>query len=457
MRKFLQTFLCVFALFSHGVAIAVQAEESQLFSCPHLQDETRRTLVPVTQGKAGWFFRESDLKSSYQLLLETRDYLARLAKVFAAKGTQLILLPVPPRSLAAPQFLDPSQPMQKEFDPEVVRVAYEDYLTALRDTGIKTVGLLGVMEGYDPEHDLYFFFRRDHHWTPFGAELAAQQAGELLKTEPAYKPEATAEYATEITETLKIKHTLAQEIQRLCTDKIPPEPYPQHVTTVQEEKGEQALFGDVSAAAPLVLLGSSFSAQELFNFAGFLSQETGLEVANYAISAGQLFNAIVSYTSLPEAERLQPDFVLWEALAHYDFNNNSRLFRQIIPAVQGECSADEAVAVRIMRLDGKEKEELFDLQKAKDVTGSGYFLFLHIDDRSLAKFTLEMEYDDGDGEWFTVDRSEHFNNTGRFFIELTDEISSALTRITMDGLGTVHANLEARLCRYPVPPPPEGS
>ncbi len=435
---------------NNKVAISkIKSEGAPLFVCPYLYDESRQTISPISQGNNGWFFRKAGLKNSYQLLAETRQYLKRLVDAFVTQGSQLIILPIPPRSFAVPQFLNFTQPLQADFNFTQAQASYAAYMKQLASTGALVADLRPVVNLYDDKYDMYFFFRRDHHWTPYGANLAAQQLAELINEIAKYDSGSLGGFTTEITEILQMKHSMAKEIQRLCEGKIDAEPYPQYVTIPHKTKGEDALFGDISTAPPIILLGSSFSAQDIFNFAGFISQETGLEVANFAISAGQLFNAITSYVSLPVDERLKPDFIIWEALAHYDFNNGSQFFRQIIPAVGGECSAKEAIATSIIHIGNGGKQVIFDLKKAKNITGSSYFIFLNMSNKELAKFTLELDYLDGDGEWFTIDRSAHFNNSGRFFIELSDEIESSLSRVTIDGFPeNITANLEARLCKY---------
>ena len=63
-----------------------------------------------------------------------------------------------------------------------------------------------------------------------------------------------------------------------------------------------------------------------------------------------------------------------------------------------------------------------------------------------------MEYDDGDGEWFILDRRENFNNSGRFFVELSKEINSNLETVRLIGLPEIDAKIEARLCSIPNKP-----
>lgn len=429
-------------------AIAQQSKsEGVKYNCPYLHDEARRTLSEITQGKDGWFLRAGEITEYFALLPHTKNYLERLTKAFASQGSDLLLLQVPPRTFSAAKYLDPNGYKQGTFNLEDGISYYNAYMDSLKSTGASVVHMLDKMDDVEKGTGLHFFFKRDPHWTPFGAKLAAQKVADVLKKNKKYQQITPSTYKTEKISTSQMKENFAMEIVNLCTDEIPAEPYQLYQTNIQLGKGEDALFGDSSSAAPLVLLGSSFSALRRFNFDGFLSEYTGLDVANFAISAGQLFNSIVSYTSLPKAERLNPDFVLWENLAHYDFNFGDTMFRQAIPAVYGECSAKDAIKIaKINTAGGKKSIKIFDIPSDKKVSGSDYYLFLKTNNMGLSNFTLEMEYSDGDGEWFIIDRREHFNNSGRFFVELSDEIDSSLNKINLIGFPSIKADIEIRLC-----------
>jgi alginate biosynthesis protein AlgX len=438
-------------LLAAGLALAlpfaVQADEGQLYKCPFLHDGSMQLLSPMTQGKEGWFFRAGDMVENYALLPETKGYLTRVAQAFKHEGSDLILVAVPPRSFSAEAYLDATQPMQATFDARNAEANYRNFLQSLSDTGAQVVDLLDVAAEYDDEHGMHFFFKRDNHWTPFGAKLSAEKIARVLEDYPAYSNAERGKYVTTNNGELRMREEMALEIQRLCTSQIPAEIFPGYTTAAEAGVGEDALFGDEGQASPLVLLGSSYSATPDFNFDGFLEETTGLPVANYAISAGQLFNSIISYVSLPKDQRQDPDFILWEDLAHYDYNRGERQFRQIIPAIYGECDKQSAVAVESFKAAPKAKHTLFTFDPEKKISGDDYYLFINSDNLGFVQFTLEMEYQDGDGEWFTIDRSQNFNNSGRFFVELTDEITAPLTQINIEALSDVEAEVEVRLCR----------
>ncbi|MEZ5583494.1 MAG: hypothetical protein R3F37_12805 [Candidatus Competibacteraceae bacterium] len=294
-------------------------------------------------------------------------------------------------------------------------------------------------------------FKRDTHWTPEGARLASQAVGRALAELPAYQSLDKTTYQSKVMSEQQIKHTMAQEIQRLCQSELPPEPYSFYETRQLAEGDSNAdLFGSPEDTGSLVLLGTSFSAVTYFNFDGFLAESTGLEVANHAISGGQLFNAMASFTASPQFEETDTRFMLWEAPAYSNFNRgSSSAFRQIIPAVYGPCTADTAVASGRITVRQGEPSGPLAVDPALAVSGKDYYLYLSTPNRALAQFTVKIDYADGDFEWFAIDRTERFPNWGRFFIEFSEDIESTVSRIALSGLPQLNAELEAHICRAP--------
>lgn len=448
----LKPLLLLLLLSVPGNGAEAQDASGLAFACPYLHDKARQHIAPMTQGKAGFFFRATDLQEYFALLPDTQEFLTRLTQAFAAQGTKLVLLEVAPRSLVQENFLAFDQPMQNTFDPATTRRSYNAYVESLRKTGAIVVPTLDLAGQRDEKHNLDFYFHRDMHWTPFAAKLVAHRIADALKKEAGYTPDSAAPYATEITGTLEMKGVMYQELQQLCTDSLPAETAPEYVTTLKAATGEAALFGDSNSSPPIILAGSSFSWMSIINFEGFLAEALQHEVANFSIPGGALFNAITSYLSLPKEQKLDPHYVIWENLSHYNFNQGERLFRQIIPAVYNECSAENALAATKVSVKEGKGAMLFTLPAEQNISGSDYYLFLRSDNLGLVRFTLEMEYADGDGEWFTLDRSDNFNNTGRFFAELTNEIASPLIKVSLSGMENVNASVEARLCKIPATP-----
>ena len=82
-----------------------------------------------------------------------------------------------------------------------------------------------------------------------------------------------------------------------------------------------------------------------------------------------------------------------------------------------------------------------------NVTGSDYYFQFKTDEKALSKFKIEFEYEDGDGEYFEVDRGGRYINSGHFFVELSKDINSKLSRVTIENPKQVEAKLDVKLCR----------
>ncbi len=447
---------CAGSLFAVAVLVAAgfflcppaEAKGSLAYECPYLGDPTRQTLEPMTQGQQGWFFRKTDFRENFEVLPDTAKYMARLATAFKKQGAQLMIMPVPPRIMGAIKYTVKDQQFQNSYDLEAAKASFAGFLKQIEDTGVTVVDLRDVsLSETDKQH---FFFKRDVHWTTYGANLAAKRVGETVRKMPDHNTTGEAKYHSEQIDSDLLESKMALEIQQLCKSTVPLEEMPGFTTTLVSSgaAGEDALFGD-STAEKMIVLGSSYSAGEKFNFAGFLSEFSGMEVANFAISGGQLFNAIISYTSLPEAERLHPRVVLWEALSHYDFNEGGSKFRQLIPAIYGECKKENAVLSREFHLDGNTQPLILQVPKEKNIQGKKYFLFINTSSKDVVKFTLDLDHADGDGEWITIDRTDHFTSTGRFFLELNDELSAPLTSVTISNMPEARGTMEVRLCQSP--------
>ena len=450
MRKILIISTLIGLLSAAPSANAERVNAEPLYRCSDLGNEQKATFGLMSQGHDGFFFRlKGDLRERYGLSNEVRAYLKRMHDALAAKNITAGIVSIPVRGLAQQPMLNRTNKEQAAFRVTLANDSYGQMLSDMREAGFIVPDLRShAANAQDKEKDLYFFFRRDHHWTPLGANVAASQFATLLKQHATYADIGTQEYSTKSIATQKMKHTMAQEIDRLCEDDIPPEPFPQYETSLNAA-GEDALFG-VDNIGRAALVGSSFSAEKDFNFDGFLAQETGLEIANYAISGGLLFNALISYTSSEAFADYPPNFLIWEAPGLYDFSDGtSLLFRQVIPAIHGECSADNTVATTSLDIKNGQAATLLTLDADKKVHGADYYLMLDSSNKGLANMTLEFDYDDADGEWFIIDRSKFFNNTGRFFVELSEEISTNLVKIRVDGLPNLDTTLQVRLCRVP--------
>lgn len=421
------------------------------FSCPKLALREKTDYGTFLQGYNGWFFREeADFLENFNLFSEARFYMSRLEEALKRRGTTFVFMTIPPRAWVGQKYLDEEDPVMKEFSMERSKRNFQDYLKTLSGLGIVTADLSPYMDQVSKDGEGYFY-KRDHHWTPYGSELSAKAMRDAMEKIPEYTAMPKKEYTSTLKEMQEYKLAMAQHIQRICERDLPPEPLPFYVTRLKSTDSADDLFGDADTGSPTILVGTSFSAQEMFNFDGFLQQYLGIEIANFAMAGGGLYNSILSLTSAAEFEEMKPPFFIWEAPSHYDLNSNSsNAFRQIVPGVFGACKGKSVLETHTVSVGANSTTEILNLPPDKKISGANYYIYLNTPNLALAKFTLQMDYDDGDGEWFPIDRSSHFRNTGRFFVELSDEIDNgALTSVSLINPLPVNADIEIRLCAAP--------
>lgn len=405
------------------------------YNCPTLYE----SLDGVAQGNDGWFFRKSALQEDFEALSRTAYYMGQLRKAFKAKGSDLIFFLVPPRAVVSANKINPTQTMLDRYELDLARNNFTGFIKALNAQG----GLVTSLDVSQPVDD--FFYARDFHWKPKGARTTAQYLANVIKVLPFYKSLSPATFTTAQIGTDSLKTDLGQSLDRVCDEDIPAEPYPLFRTTKELGDGADALFGDDSDNGLIVLLGTSYSDGK-YNFEGFLSEYTGMEVANFAISGGGLRNAMISYVTRPPRKRLDPDVIIWESLAHYDVNQAEYLFRQSIPAVHGECSEKDTLMSGKVDIKGGEETMLLDGAASQHIAGEGYYLFFEASNPAFVKMTLEMNYADGDGEWFPIDRSWRYKNTSRFFVQLSDALTEPLESIKILHEETAQSTISYRLC-----------
>src|SRR4028118_33004 len=99
-------------------------------------------------------------------------------------------------------------------------------------------------------------------------------------------------------------------IQRFCVEMLPLEPM-QVFESSTEASSATDLFGD-DATTPVAVVGTSYTGIPEFNFDGFLSEFSGLSVANYAIRGGGAFLALLNFSHTPSVRERPPKVLVWE-------------------------------------------------------------------------------------------------------------------------------------------------
>jgi len=409
----------------------------------------------LSQGRDGWFFRaeNTDLDEFFVLDSESLSYVARLGAALRERGTRLVLMPVPTRALVAYDQLDTSVPLQGRYARGDALAEFRAYVAAFRKAGLDVVDL-------DPETirtrmGPAFYLKRDLHWTPQGAKLAAKiAAADIDRLLGAKAAEGRATFVTRQSRTEPMTGRLQTMINQFCDDRVPAQEVAVFTTERPGSEGdgstaEQALFGDEASGAPqVVLVGTSFSATPTFNFPGFLSEALGRSVFDYSISAGGLSTSMLSYLETSDFDRDSPSVLLWEFLAYHPFEEDGIAFRQMIAAADGSCSGTDRLVTEA-RVDVTGGAELLTVSAdSRPVTGTGGYVALEIPDRTVRRFTLEFEYADRDADIVTIDQAPPYESSSRFFLQLSGDFTAPLRAVRIRGLPDDRTlSINASICR----------
>ena len=270
------------------------------------------TILPSIEGLNGVFYRVlADLRMRHPMEDAVMQQMADLSAALAANGTTLIYVTVPTKSQAMPQFLPPAA-ADYAFDTATATLVYNDIVTRLAAHGVLAPDILAALSNSPAENPP--FFQADFHWTSDGARLAAVAISDVIKAQPAYADLTVSEYKTTQLAPTSAFSTMRRTLQAFCIDELPRVTAFDHLTEVISAPTEGAadIFVGGSDSTQIVLVGTSFSDSPLGNFAGYLSQYSGLDVVNYAVTGGNQFGAMTSYLTSRDFLENPPRFLIWE-------------------------------------------------------------------------------------------------------------------------------------------------
>jgi alginate biosynthesis protein AlgX len=315
--------------------------ESSAYQCSNL--ETAAAL-PSIEGLDGVFYRVlADLRMRHPMEDSVMDQMGALSDALAAGGTTLIYVTVPTKSQAMPDTLPPAA-ADYAFDSATATLVYNDIIGRLSAHGVLAPDILAALSAAAPDKPP--FFQADFHWTSDGARLAAEAIGAVMKAQPFYGDLTLAEYQTTDLAPTAAFSTMRRTLQAFCIGELPRVEAVAHLTEVAagSDEGVSDIFAGGDDGVQIVLVGTSFSDSPLGNFAGYLSEYSGLDVVNYAVTGGNQFGAMTSYLTSRDFTDNPPRFLIWE---NPIYNNLAQFgpdpMAELIAAAGETCSVPLAV------------------------------------------------------------------------------------------------------------------
>lgn len=431
--------------FTLNLPILANASESQ-FGCTGLELNHE---LPAAEGRDGVFFRvNADLRMNHPFSDIVVDTLAELSRALEARGTTLIFVPIPTKSVSMPSYLPDSASLYG-FDLTVATRVHTDILERLEAKGVHTVDirqwLLKAEEGKKA------FFNSDFHWSAYGADLGAQGIAEVIRAQPKYEDLEKTQYVTEETGEDIAFSGMRRVLQKRCQDTLPqPTTMTYHTAAAaldlglgSGEQGEAAvidLFGSDSAGPPIALVGTSFSDSPINNFPGFIAQHSDLEVVNYAITGGNQFGAISSYLTSEEFQEAPPAFLIWENpiynnLAQY----GDQPLRELIAAAANQCDFPLAAEV-------SEDRKILSVDLAGLHLGARDTIFLDIDGSAALEVDYTFYSYDDVRRVKLIRRGERLRRTGRFYMPFSGLWPEGASRLDITVSAPVGRSPQVSIC-----------
>ncbi len=264
--------------------------------------------VGALVGANDWLFTNEEFKFYPNEKTETQDKLERIVALnrrLKRQNITLLVALLPAKARAVAQHLG------RYVLPSYTQNRYSSFRDSLLQAGILAPDLSRVLTrtAQDPE----LFLRTDTHWRPAGAKKVAFVLAQRVKTLPLELP--IQHFASQKGQSQSHSGDLLKYVPLGIWAKFGPAP-----DTLETWKTEQVtspnagssgdLLGDSSVSVALV--GTSYSANPKWNFAGFLQEALQTEVLNVALEGKGPMIPMTDYLENAAFKESPPKLIIWE-------------------------------------------------------------------------------------------------------------------------------------------------
>ncbi|RBP31840.1 alginate O-acetyltransferase complex protein AlgJ [Marinobacter pelagius] len=270
----------------------------------------------VTIGRDNWLFTDEELfpaTDNPELIDTNLERVAEVSNFLRARDIPLVVLVVPSKARVYTEKLGDTRPA-----PEM-QALYPRFLERLKSEGVDAPDLLGELERAQVE-GTQVFLRTDTHWSPAGAEVFARHASGFIRHSLDKQSWGEQTFVTTLGEPIRHEGDLLNY--------LPLDPLFEHLAprpdrfnkreTVKAKSDESAsdlLFSEQQT--DLVLVGTSYSANPLWDFPGALRRYLGKDLINLAEEGQGPFEPMTEYLQSEEFRTNRPSLVLWEFPERY--------------------------------------------------------------------------------------------------------------------------------------------
>jgi alginate O-acetyltransferase complex protein AlgJ len=263
----------------------------------------------VVVGAQDWLFSDEEFSCPAhhaRSLSDNLSYAANVHRMLAEMNTRLMVVLIPAKVRVLPEYLG------KNRLPGCRTNLYADIRTFLTGNKVPVTDLLPAMLASTARESLYL--KTDTHWSPHGARLAAQNAAQQTRTTFMDIELPKNRFSSQAGGTKAVTGDLTSYLPGVA---FPDDRFTSYLsgTAVASAKVEQSLFGDTTPAVALV--GTSYSANQNWNFEGFLKESLKTDVLNMANEGQGPFVVMDKYLQSGAWKDTPPRLVVWEIPERY--------------------------------------------------------------------------------------------------------------------------------------------
>ncbi len=263
----------------------------------------------VIIGREGWLYTQEEFEhhpTDDALLASRLEFIGDVGDALAEIGVQLLVAIIPSKARIV------TEPLPTRWAGLSIHPRYDTAIDRLAARGTTAIDLRNAL-GSIPDP----FLRTDTHWTPSGARQVAEAiAGAASMLGLAAEVRRTS-YETRGAAVIEVTGDLISF--------VPVGPWapllglgPQSIKTtetIQKSAPSLGLFD--TPQIPVTLVGTSFSADERWNFIGALKRELGMDVLNISAEAVGPFVPMAEYLKGSAFDEVRPELVVWEIPERY--------------------------------------------------------------------------------------------------------------------------------------------
>jgi alginate O-acetyltransferase complex protein AlgJ len=260
----------------------------------------------VLIGDNGWLFTDEEFQfyaHEADHISEKVDFVAAIHRQLEESQVSLLVTVIPAKARVYSEYLG------RYTLPSYTQHRYEHFIEALRAQGVTVTDVLPALVA-SKQHEPVFL-RTDTHWTPFGAKIVAQAIAESIDEHFPQLALAASQVETHFVSQEKYEGDLLSFIPLGNSRNLalPADELARYETTLSTSGGI-GLFSDISI--PVALVGTSYSANQLWLFEGFLKDALQADVLNMASEGEGPFVPMITFIESDEYTNNMPKLVIWE-------------------------------------------------------------------------------------------------------------------------------------------------